>query len=122
MATKVLVLILAIGVCAVALLSMRQARLQAAHDIARALERIQQIEHDRWAARARLAAVMDPARLAQVVAVDLEAEVDTYFNSASDTDFDPLLSPESDAGLLFQPSNDVRRDVVPLLQPDEVLP
>src|SRR5262245_22409960 len=63
---KVAVLILSIGVCACALLSARQMRTQAAHELAEARLRLNQRDNELWRLRARIAAKVTPEHVQQL--------------------------------------------------------
>lgn len=60
MFAKVAVLIIAIGLCACALLAARQLRIQAAHELAEARLRLMQRDNELWRLRAQIAARVTP--------------------------------------------------------------
>lgn len=68
MFAKVCAVILAVGVTACGLLALRQARLQAAHELARTQLRIRALDEDLWAMRARIAAKVTPGTIEQMAA------------------------------------------------------
>jgi hypothetical protein len=65
---RVIVLIVSLGGCAAVLLAARQARVQAAHDLAEARLRIVERDHELWRVRARIAARVTPQHVQQVAA------------------------------------------------------
>lgn len=63
MFARLLAVILTLGVCACVLLAARQARIQAAHDLAEARLRIVRRDQELWKLRARIAAHVTPERV-----------------------------------------------------------
>jgi hypothetical protein len=68
MIAKLAAVILAGSATAAGLLAVRQQRLQAVHDTARAVERTADLDRRFWAVRIDLVARTDPARLERVIA------------------------------------------------------
>lgn len=66
MFAKLVVVILTIGACACTLLSMRQARLQAAHELARAQLRVRACDERLWALRADIGRRVMPDQVRQM--------------------------------------------------------
>lgn len=62
------VLIISLGGCAAVLLAARQARVQAAHDLAEARLRIVQRDNELWRLRARIAALVTPQHVQRIAA------------------------------------------------------
>jgi hypothetical protein len=65
---KVVALIVALALCACALLAARQMRLQAAHELAGARLRASQRENDLWRLRARIASRLTPEHISEMAA------------------------------------------------------
>lgn len=65
---KLVMVVLTIGVCACTLLSLRQARLQAAHELARAQLRVRECDDQLWALRAKIADRVRPEQVQQMAA------------------------------------------------------
>lgn len=63
---KLVVVVLTIGACACTLLSIRQARLQAAHELARAQLRVHEADDHLWAVRAEIGRRVVPAHVRQM--------------------------------------------------------
>lgn len=63
MFAKLVVVIVSLGLCACVLLAARQARIQAAHDLAEARLRILRLDHELWRMRARIAERVTPERV-----------------------------------------------------------
>lgn len=68
MFAKVVAIILSLGACAGVLLAARQARIQAAHDLAEARLRIVQRDQELWKFRARIATHVTPDRVQRLAA------------------------------------------------------
>lgn len=68
MFAKVAAIILAIGLCACALLAARQMRTQAAHELAEARLRVMQRDNELWRLRAQIAARVTPQKIQQLAA------------------------------------------------------
>lgn len=66
MAAKVCVLILGLGVMAVALLQMRQARLQAVHDLAKIQREMLQRDRELFTVRTQIARAVTPESVQQI--------------------------------------------------------
>lgn len=66
MFAKLAVVVLTIGVCACTLLSLRQARLQAAHELTRAQLRVRECDDRLWAMRAEIARRVMPDQVHQM--------------------------------------------------------
>lgn len=66
MFAKLVVVVLTIGVCACTLLSLRQARLQAAHELTRAQLRVRESDDRLWAMRADIARRVVPDQVQQM--------------------------------------------------------
>lgn len=66
MFAKLVVVVLTIGSCACTLLSLRQARLQAAHELTRAQLRVREADDRLWAARAEIARRVMPDQIRQM--------------------------------------------------------
>ena len=66
MVAKVAVLVVGLGLCACALLTMRQMRTQAAHELAEAWLRVAQRDNELWRIRADIAAKVTPERVEQM--------------------------------------------------------
>lgn len=60
--------VLAMGVCALAMLTMRQARLQLAHEVAQTQLRIQRADERLWEMRASIASLVSPGRIRELAA------------------------------------------------------
>lgn len=63
---KIGLVVLSIGVCALSMLVMRQARLQAAHEVTQTQLRIQRADEKLWKMRADIASLSNPARIRQL--------------------------------------------------------
>lgn len=63
---KLGLVVLSIGVCALGMLAMRQARLQAAHEVAQTQLRIQRADERLWKLRADIAALSNPSRIREL--------------------------------------------------------
>lgn len=68
MAAKIAFLIVAIGLCAVALLGIRQLRTQAAHELTEARLRIMNRDNELWRVRTAIAEGVSPRRVQQMAA------------------------------------------------------
>lgn len=66
MFAKVAALILAIGLCACALLAARQLRTQAAHELAESRLRGMQRDNELWRLRSQIAALVTPQRVQEL--------------------------------------------------------
>jgi hypothetical protein len=65
---KIVVVILALGLCAAALLSLRQMRTQAAHELAEARLRVLQRDNELWRLRAQIAEHVTPEHIQELAA------------------------------------------------------
>ena len=65
---NIVVVILALGLCAAALLSLRQMRTQAAHELAEARLRVLQRDNELWRLRAQIAERITPERIQELTA------------------------------------------------------
>ncbi|MBS0191266.1 MAG: hypothetical protein U0573_15670 [Phycisphaerales bacterium] len=63
---KLCLVVLSIGLCALSMLAMRQARLQAAHEVAQTQLRIQRADERLWKIRADIAALSNPSRIREL--------------------------------------------------------
>lgn len=63
---KLGLVVLSIGVCALSMLVMRQARLQAAHEVTQTQLRIQRADEQLWKMRADIAGLSNPARIREL--------------------------------------------------------
>ena len=68
MFAKIVVVILSLGLCAAALLSLRQMRTQAAHELAEARLRVLQRDNELWRLRAQIAEHVTPERIQELAA------------------------------------------------------
>jgi len=63
---KLGLVVLSIGVCALSMLAMRQARLQAAHEVTQTQLRIQRADEQLWKMRADIAGLSNPVRIREL--------------------------------------------------------
>lgn len=63
---KLGLVVLSIGLCALSMLVMRQARLQAAHEVTQTQLRIQRADEQLWKMRADIAALANPSRIREL--------------------------------------------------------
>ncbi|MBX3389056.1 MAG: hypothetical protein KF691_06325 [Phycisphaeraceae bacterium] len=63
---KLGLVVLSIGLCALSMLVMRQARLQAGHEVTQTQLRIQRADEQLWKMRADIAALSNPARVREL--------------------------------------------------------
>lgn len=68
MFAKLVAVIFSIGICACALLAMRQSRLQAASEVAQAQLRISELDERLWMLRARIAEGVTPVQVERMAA------------------------------------------------------
>lgn len=68
MFAKIVVVIVSLGLCAAALLSLRQMRTQAAHELAEARLRVLQRDNELWRLRAQIAERVTPERIQELAA------------------------------------------------------
>lgn len=66
MFAKLVLVIVVAGAAACGLLAMRQARLQAAHELAQVQFRVARHDEALWAARSRIAAMVTPTRVQEI--------------------------------------------------------
>ncbi|MBS0187007.1 MAG: hypothetical protein JSS51_02990 [Planctomycetes bacterium] len=63
---KLGLVVVSVGVCALAMLAMRQARLQAAHELTQTQLRIQRADERLWKMRAEIAGLSNPSRIREL--------------------------------------------------------
>lgn len=105
MFAKACIAVLALGACGCSLLAIRQARLQAAHDLAKTQLDIQRADEELWKLRAAIAERVTPIRVEEM-AIEM-------------ADLRPLLStPALTAPTKIDPKKQAKPGATPAVQPE----
>lgn len=118
---KLVVVVLTIGACACTLLSIRQARLQAAHELARAQLRVHEADDRLWAVRAEIGRRVVPDHVRQMAdalgsfrpMLPLPGDVDrrSMYAQGSQPQTDPAPDPEAPVKIEQKPRSSPQAEV-----------